>query len=172
MRLKKTGYAEDIRLSVSYRDVEGKHYNNTQNVSFDRSDLFYDNSGIRKGILLSEYVTLMKNWMIDARVGCNDKVEYIHQPPVEIMRRCMIYPPMRPIYPKIKTWERKSCKLHVSAGYHKILSFFKHHYRSEMKILKDKSLNIELKVLNSLVKTKEFDELGNQVDDWHQYFWR
>jgi len=172
LRLKKTGNAEDIKLSVSYKDVDGKHYANTQKVNFDRSDLFNDNSGIRKGILLSEYVTLMKNWMIDARAGCNDKVEYIHQPPVEIMRRCMIYPPIRPVYPKIKTWERKSCKLHVSAGYQKIISLFKRHYRSEMRALKDKSLNAELKVLNSLVKTKAFDESSGQTDDWHQYFGR
>ena len=167
LRLKKTGHEEDIELSVSYSDVDGKHYSNTQKVHFDSSDLFYDNSGIRKGILLSEYVTLMKNWMIDARAGCNDKVEYIHQPPIEIMRRCMIYPPMRPIYPKIKTWERKSCKLHVSAGYQKILSLFKRHYKSEMGTLEDKSLNVELKVLNSLVKSKTFDESTDQIDDWH-----
>ena len=112
----------------------------------------------------------MKNWMIDARAGCNDKVEYMQQPPMEIMKRCMIYPPMRPIYPKMKTWERKSCKLHVSAGYKKILSLFKRHYRSEMKALKDKSLNTELKVLNRLVKTELFDESEGQVDDWHEYF--
>ena len=71
LRLKKTGYAEDIELRVRYKDVEGKEYSNIQKVSFARSDPFYDNSGIRKGILLSEYVTLMHNWMIDARAGCN-----------------------------------------------------------------------------------------------------
>lgn len=172
LRLKKIGHSEDIELSVKYKDVEGKEYSNIQKVSFGRSDPFYDNNGIRKGILLSEYVTLMKNWMIDARAGCNDKVEYMHQPPMEIMRRCMNYPPMRPVYPKMKTWERKSCKLHVSAGYQKILSLFKRHYESEMNALKDESLNIELKVLNSLVKTKVFDEESDQIDDWHEYFGR
>ena len=172
LRLKKTGHAEDIELSVRYKDVEGKEFSNVQKVSFGRSDPFYDNMGIRKGILLSEYVTLMHNWMIDARAGCNDKVEYIHQPPMEIMKHCMIYPPMRPIYPKIKTWERKSCKLHVSDGYKKIISLFTRHYRSEMKVLNDKSLTIELKVLNSLVKPEVFDESTDQIDDWHQYFGR
>jgi Ca-activated chloride channel family protein len=168
LRLRKTGDAEDIKLNVSYKDVNGKEYNNIQKISFNRSDSFYDNNGIRKGILLSEYVTLMKNWMIDVRAGCNDKVKYMHQPLLKIMRRCMIYPPMRDIYSQIKTWERKSCKLHVSAGYKKILSLFKRHYQSEMRVLEDKSLNTELNILNRLVKPKVLDKSTDQIDDWHQ----
>jgi len=177
LRLKKTGNAEDIRLSVSYKDTKGKKYRNVQKVDFTRQTLlnekgYYDNQGIRKAILLAQYVTLMKNWMIDARAGCNDKVGYMYQPPIQIMRRCMIYPPVRPIYPKLKTWERRSCKLQVSQGYQKIFSLFRRHYTKEMKQLRDKSLNKELKVLNRLLKSKRRDNSDEKIDDWQSYFGR
>jgi len=177
LRLKKTGNAEDIRLSVSYKDTRGKKYHNSQKVNFSRQRLleengYYDNKGIRKAILLAEYVTLMKNWIIDARAGCNDKVEYLYQPPIRIMQRCMIYPPVRPIYKKLKTWERRSCKLQVSQGYQKIFSLFRRHYTYEMKQLRDKSLNKELKVLNRLLKNRLRDSEEEKVDDWHSYFGR
>ncbi len=177
LRLKKTGNAEDIRLSVSYKNTKGKKYRNVQKVHFMHQTLreengYYDNRGIRKAILLAQYVTLMKNWMIDARAGCNDKMEYLYQPPVQIMRRCMIYTPVRPIYPKLKTWERRSCKLQVSQGYQKIFSLFRRHYTHEMKQLRDKSLNKELNVLNRLLKHKSSSNKEEKIDDWQNYFGR
>ena len=175
LRLKKTGKVEDIRLSVSYKDTKGKKYRNVQKINFTHHTLlaengYYDNTGIRKAILLAEYVTLMKNWMIDARAGCNDKVEYLTQPPIQIMRRCMIYPPIRPIYEKLKTWERRSCKLQVSQGYQKIFSLFRRYYTKEMKQIRDKSLNSELGVLNRLLKNKSRWKREEKIDDWHSYF--
>jgi hypothetical protein len=131
---------------------------------------FYNKKGIRKANLLSEYVTLMKNWIIDARAGCNDKVKYMQEPPVQIMRRCMVYPPVRPIYPKMKTWERKSCKLHVSAGYHQIFSLYRRHYQNEMRQIRDKSLNKELKVLNRLLEDHGSSDNKKKVDDWYSDF--
>ncbi len=177
LRLKKTGKSEDIKLSVSYKDTRGKKYRNIQKVDFTHQTLmhengYYDNKGIRKAILLADYVTLMKNWMIDARAGCNDKVEYLFQAPIHIMKRCMIYPPMRPIYPKLKTWERRSCKLQVSPGYQKIFSLFRRHYTNEMRHLRDKSLNKELKVLNHLLKNQSRSNRKEKIDDWHSYFGR
>jgi len=64
----------------------------------------------------------------------------------------MMYPPERSIYPKLKTWECRSCKLQVSAGYEKIFSLLRRHYKNEMKLLSDKSLNIGLNVLDLLLK--------------------
>jgi Ca-activated chloride channel family protein len=175
LRLKKTGKSENIKLNVSYMDTKGKRYRNVQKVHFisqsaSKESDSYDNNGIRKAILLSEYVTLMKNWIIDARAGCNDKVKYIKEPPVQIMRRCMIYPPVRPIYPKMKTWERKSCKLHVSAGYQQIFSLYGRHYKNEMKQLGDRSLHKELDILKRLLKDHGSDDNKKKVDDWYSDF--
>jgi len=172
LRLKKVGSAEDIELSVSYKDTKGKTFHNRQKVDF--SDMknvkenSYDNNGIAKAILLANYVTLMKNWILDTRARCNDKVNYMIQPKIELRKRCMLYPPLRPFYGSIKRWERKSCKLHVSDGYKKILSYFQRAYFKEMKRLKDKSLESELKILKLLVGTRSTNVKGKEkIDDWN-----
>jgi len=169
LRLKKVGREEDIELSVSYKDTKGKTFYNRQKVNFsDIKENSYDNNGIAKAILLANYVTLMKNWILDTRAGCHDKVNYMMQPKIELRKRCMIYPPLRPMYGSVKSWERKSCKLHVSDGYKKILSYFQIAYSKEMKRLNDKSLEIELKILKLLVGTTSTNVKGKEkIDDWN-----
>ncbi|NEW60811.1 VWA domain-containing protein, partial [Sulfurovum sp. bin170] len=168
LKLKKIGSgSDDIKLNVSYTDVNGKSFGNEQSIAFNKKkDAYYDNSGIQKAILVSDFVTVMKNWVIDARAGCNDNVKWIMQEYPVIMKRCMIFPPKRPIYPTIKTWERKSCKLKVSDGYNKLFQTFKRSFVDEMKSLNDDSLQKELTILNGLLqqKTQNFDK--KSVDDW------
>ena len=157
----------ELTLDVSYSDVNGKHYSNSQKVKFKNKDVYYDNTGIRKAILVSDYVTVMKNWLIDARAGCNDIVSWANQQPIEIQKRCLIYPPLHPEYPHIATWERRSCKLKVSAGYKKFLYLFKKIYMKEMNSLNDESLKKELNVINKLLnQTRTAPKLRGVVDDW------
>jgi len=167
LKLKKVGEgSDDIKLKVSYSDVNGKKFSNSQIVKFNhKKGEYYDNSGIQKAILVSDFVTIMKNWLIDARAGCNDNVKWIMQDYVTIMKRCMIFPPKRPIFPTVKTWERKSCKLKVSDGYKKLFEVFRKYYISQMQKLNDKSLQKELEILNILInqKTKSFNKKN---DDW------
>jgi len=166
LRLKKTGQPKDITLSVSYQDIRGKRFHNTQKVILSKTQApHYDNNGIRKAILLAEYVTLMKNWIIDMRAGCNDTLDYAHLPPEKIMQRCMQYPPLHPLYPKLKTWERRSCKLKVSKGYAKIFSLFRRHFDAERRVLGDKSLNQEFKILKTLLKGRGSSS-QERLDDW------
>ncbi|NOZ91507.1 MAG: VWA domain-containing protein [Epsilonproteobacteria bacterium] len=167
LKLKKIADGDDdIKLKVSYSDVNGKSYSNEQSAKFKKKDTYYDNTGIRKAILVSDYVTIMKNWLIDARAGCNDNVKWIMQEYPVIMKRCMIFPPKRPIYPTVKTWERKSCKLKVSEGYKKLFQTFKKYYISEMKAIGDESLQKELDIINLLLqqKSEAFDTKTH--DDW------
>ena len=152
----------DIVLSVSYKDVNGKAYSNKQVVKFDKKDSYYENSGIRKAILVSDYVTIMKNWLTDTRAGCNDQVKWIMQEPIAIMKRCMLYPPKHPAHPFMSAWERKSCKLKVSDGYKKLFQVFKKSYVAEETVLKDESLKNELKIIDTLLKVKP----SNKSDDW------
>jgi len=156
----------DIFLSVSYKDIDGKEYHNKQKVKFDKKDIYYENSGIRKAILVSDYVSLMKNWLIDTRAGCNDEVKWIMEEPVAIMKRCMLYPPKHPAHPFMSAWERKSCQLKVSKGYKKLLNIFKKSYMAEQTVLKDESLKKELNIINTLLteKSSEIDKI--RKDDW------
>lgn len=170
LKLKKRtgGEVEDIKLHVVYSDVNGKAYNNQQVVHFENKTKYYENSGIRKAILISDYVSIMKNWLMDTRAGCNDQVKWMMQDPIVIMKRSMEYPPKRPIYPIMKTWERKSCKLKVSEGYKKLFQTFKKEYVTQMDTLNDKSLNKELSILNTLLKQKTsiIKSPDKPVDDW------
>jgi Ca-activated chloride channel family protein len=168
LKLKKVGTgSDDIDLKVSYKSVDGKTFTNNQKIEFNKKkDTYYDNSGIQKAILVSDFVTVMKNWLIDARAGCNDRVKWVMQEYPVIMKQCMVFPPKRPIYPTVKTWERKSCKLKVSDGYHKLFQTFRRTFADEMKTLKDDSLQQELTILDKLIeqKTAKFDK--KTVDDW------
>lgn len=170
LKLKKLGegLGEDIKLNVSYTDVNGKAFKNEQRVRFKTNSAYYDNLGIRKAILVSDYVSVMKNWLIDTRAGCNDNVKWVMEHPTAIMKRCMDYPPKHPLYPVIKTWERKSCQLKVSEGYKKLLQSFKKFYVSEMDALNDDSLKKELGIINTLLKqkTSTITPINKPVDDW------
>ncbi len=171
LKLKKKSSAslENVKLTleVSYSDVNGKSYSNAQKVAFKNQSAYYDNSGIEKAILVSDYVSVMKNWLIDTRASCNDKVSWANQQAIEVQERCMVYPPLHPDYPKIATWERKSCKLKVSAGYKKFLQLFRNMYLQKMKSLGDESLNKEVTILNSLINQKRSShDDGGAKDDW------
>ena len=157
----------DLFLDVSYKDVNGKTYSNSQKVSFKSKKAYYDNTGIRKAILVSDYVSVMKNWLIDNRAACNDEVRWAREQPIEIQKRCMIYPPMHPVYRRVATWERKSCKLNVSAGYKKFLSLYRKMYKKEMNVLNDESLKKEYNILNTLInQTRTAPKTKGLVDDW------
>ena len=158
----------NISLEVSYKDVDGKEFSNKQSVKFAKKDNYYDNSGIRKAILVSDYVTIMKNWLIDTRAGCNDKVKWVMESPIAIMKRCTLYPPKHPLYPVVSTWERKSCKLQVSKGYKQLFERFRSFYIKEMSILKDDSLNKELSIIDTLLKQKSIEIKSKNIpkDDW------
>jgi len=169
LKLKKENNStnDDIKLKVSYKDINNKSFSNEQSVRFKNKKVYYDNLGIRKAILVSDYVTIMKNWLIDARAGCNDKVDWIMQDYPAIAKRCMIFPPKRPIYPAVKTWERKSCRLKVSEGYKKLFSVFRDYFVKEMKIIGDDSLKEELSILDLLLsqKSEAFDTISTE-DEW------
>ncbi len=170
LKLKKlsTNVDDDIKLNVSYTDVDGKAFSNEQKVNFKTQKSYYDNSGIQKAILISDYVSVMKNWLIDARAGCNDNVKWVMENPTAIMKRCTNYPEKHPLYPVMATWERKSCALQVSEGYKKLFQTFKKFYVSEMKTLKDDSLKQELTILDILLKqkTSSFKKSDKSDDEW------
>ena len=154
IKLKKQNSDENIKIKVSYKDRDGKPYMIEKSVEF-KSNNYYDNSGIKKAIALTDYVSLMKNWLLDTRAGCNDGVNFPY-PPIQILKeRCMVYPPHRPIYPNIKTWERKSCPLVVSDGYKKLFSIFKNSF--------DSSLSKEYGVLKKLLNKPS----QRKKDDWN-----
>jgi len=149
-----------ITLKVSYKDRFGKSHSSIKELSF-KDGKYFDSKSIKKAILLTDYVNIIKNWLADTRKSCNDKVH--NYPPVPILKSRCIYPPILP--PSIKTWERKSCKLQVSSGYKKLFGIFLQHFKKEANSLGDKSLKKEQKALEQLIK-KESPKHDGKVDDW------
>ena len=155
--LKKTENSE-IKLKVSYKDTEGNYHENIKSVKF-KNGYYYDGSAVQKAIILSDYVNIIKNWLVDARKSCNDK---IHMPDFEILRKRCIYPP---VFPKnYKTWERKSCPLEVSEGYKKLFFIFLKEFQKQKYLLRNPSLKKEEDALKLLLQVK--DKHNGQKDDW------
>ena len=166
VKLKKSGTEpKPVKLEVRYTDRAGKRYHVTKEATF-KNGYYYDNTGIRKAILLSDYVTLIQNWLIDTRAACNDKISPPPSVPILPLReRCVLYPPVRPEYPMVQTWERRSCKLKVSDGYRKLFALFRRRFAEEMTALNDPSLQKEYDALLLLTGNKPAED-NQKRDDW------
>ena len=159
LKLKDT---KDLTLNVTYKDRAGKSYEVKKKISFKNKK---ESLGIQKAILLTDFTTLMQNWMLDMREGCQDKVTG-KRPIIPLEKRCMIYPPDRPNFNLLETWERKSCKLKVSEGYKKLFSIFKNDFENRSSLFEDDSFQKELDALNLLISSKTTPKTG-KIDDWN-----
>jgi len=162
VKLRKTGHSNGpVQLTVSYDDRSGKSYSSSESVQFKSDAAHWDSKGVQKAVLLSEYVSLLKNWLLDSRKGCNDKVTQ-PSPCFPYFTKGLINPDFRPERAEIQTWERRSCPLEVSEGHQKLFSIFSSHFATEVAILDDPTLQKETDVLN-LLKGKTSKK---QMDDW------
>ena len=158
--LKEEIEGEKLKLSVSYKDRNGKQYSNSQEVQFKNADSeYYDNTGIRKGIVLTRYVNLMKNWILYERMQ-SSKNEY----DLEHNRSDFLITDVKGIsdciYTKEEVFkilgenERTSDKLHVSEEYKKIFKTFEEYMKSEIEEVHDLELEQEVEILDLLVMSK------------------
>ena len=137
-----------VVLEVSYKDRNFKEYQNTQTIIFDKSknEEFYDNSGIRKAIVLTRYVNILKNWILYERtedkrfmVGSDKGIVDLFYTEDEITNL-------------LGEHERMSVKLKVSKNYKEILGNIKEYILKENKEIKDDSLNKEIEILDLLIE--------------------
>ncbi len=156
--LLKVDNTKDLTLKVTYKDREGKSYEVKEKISFKEDK----DEALQKAILLSDYVTLLQNWMLDMREGCQDKV--IQNEELIPYKRSMLFPPSRPNFKMLKTWERKSCELRVSEGYKKLLSLFKRDFKDRALEFKNDKFEKELDALSTLLLRKKVED--KIIDDW------
>ena len=144
LKLKKTTAGnESIYLRTTYQDRNGRADGDVQIINLESTNPeYFDNSGIRKGVLLTRYAALMKNWILEERqyasrsdswipcVGSDDGIVL----PVE-------YPGQ---------WERQSVSLTVSPGYNRLFHEFAGYFAAEMNIIGDYDLGQELDILHQL----------------------
>jgi len=153
--------AKDMKLEVTYKDRSGKSYKSSKTVTFKNSD----DKSIQKAIVLTDFVTLMQNYLLDARQSCHDKVTRADDI-ITLKEKCMIYPPDQPNYRYIETWERRSCPLKVSLGYKKLFSIFSREFKSKISRFEDDSFEKELNALNILLESSSKRD-NAKIDDWN-----
>jgi Ca-activated chloride channel homolog len=131
-----------IYLRTTYEDRNGRTDGDEQIVSLETvQPEYFDNSGIRKAVLLSRYAALLKNWLTDERQHVN-----YHQSWDPCIREDTgIALPL-----ETSQWERQSLPLNVTPGYRQIFGNFSSYFAGEMDALGDRSLGQELDILHLL----------------------
>jgi len=145
LKLRRDGSGGSLVLKASYEDRNGNEDGSEAAVEFqDESPEFFENNGIRKGVLLSRYADLLKNWMIDEREHAHLSQPW--EPKVDDWRGI----PVPPI--TLGQWERQSLPLMVSGPYRELFKEFRTYFEQEMTAIGDDSLSQELEVLDRLIK--------------------
>jgi Ca-activated chloride channel family protein len=146
LKLKKTSSAanESITLRTSYEDRNGRIDGDKQVVYLETlQPEYFDNNGIRKGVLLSRYAALLKNWTQDERQNMHLSAPW--EPCINDDKGIII-----PIEVVFSQWERQSLPLTVSANYSRIFRDFSDYFESEMDAIRDNTLGQELDIINML----------------------
>ncbi len=131
-------------MRVSYEDRNGRNDVSEQIIVLEsESPEYFDNSGIRKGILLIRYAALIKNWL-------GDEYHYLHrsqswQPSVREDTGIPI-----PAESFLSQWERQSLPLMVYHQYKPIFREFSRYFEDEMYDIGDDTLEQELNILDIL----------------------
>lgn len=141
LKLDKQSEDANLELKASYEDRQGKVSDNSEAIEFPSKEPdYYENSGLRKGIILSRYADLMKNWIIDERES------YQNDKPLEPT----VNPETGIVVPGLGKWERQSVPLQVSGEYKDIISDFRDYFSKEAKAIGDNNLTQEIKIMNDL----------------------
>ena len=168
LHLKKIpGQNNILSLKVSYEDRKGQQDSDVVEFEFEeREEGYYANTGVRKGIVLARYASLIRNWLLHERINT--------KPPQELPEPIQPRPEAKPssvtkvyydigipILPerefKLGRWERQSNTLVVSSEYKRLLSDFKIYFQTEQKALGDENMEKELAILNTLLNFKKVD---------------
>ena len=145
LKLRKTSTAtgEPVYLRVSYEDRDG-HQDVSEAVIVleERSPEYFDNTGIRKAVLLTRYAALIQNWLIDERshLYSTEWWPYIDEDSGIII----------PAGSRLSQWERQSLSLVVSQPYKQIFRNFYHYFEDEIYTIGDHTLGQELDILEIL----------------------
>lgn len=148
LKLDKVSDKGDIKLKTTYKDRLGNSDGDEVIVQFDSSNEdYFENSGIRKAVLLSRYANLLKTWAFDERQAIDDDKpvpmplqfyeDGIHLPDYVII--------------ELGRWERQSVSLQVSDEYEKLIEEFAKYFSEEAKLIQDSELEQESKLLQRLL---------------------
>jgi len=146
LKLKRLSSDGELTLTVSYEDRNGNHETVETEIELEGEEAeFFDNTGIRKGVLLSRYADLLINWIIDER----EHDDWIRPWPARVDHEiglCM--PP--PHHTLLNQWERQSMSLTLSREYEELFEEFSEYFEKEMNAIGDDTLEQEVDILDKL----------------------
>lgn len=135
-----------IKLKVSYQDRNGVTDGDEAEVEMPETEPdFYQNSGIRKAVLLSRYADLLKDWTIDERNSAKSGRKVV---PTVTLESGIVIPV------DLGEWERQSLPLKVAEPYRKLFSVIETYFEEESQAVGDDNLQQEQIVLEKLANYK------------------
>jgi len=147
LKLEKTSPDGNLVLKTSYENRVGQTDGQEIVVELeDQESEFFDNTGIRKGVLLSRYAELMKTWAFDERKA------YVEKNPVTspmIFYEDGIHLP--DYVSELGEWEQQSIPLQVSDEYKVVIKDFNDYFKTEIIAIDDPELNQEVTIMKKLV---------------------
>jgi len=133
-----------IRLKTSYEDRAGDVDGSEAKIYLDdERPEYFDNSGIRKGVLLARYADLVQNWLIDEREHASWSRPW--EPNINYEEEGICIPPTQ-----LGEWERTSLPLTVSPSYRALFRDFSQYFSDEIYEIGDNTLLQELQILRQL----------------------
>ena len=149
--------SQEIKLKVTYEDASGEKYSNEQTVIFDSSENYYDNTGIEKGIVLTRYVNILKDWIAyerteDTRFLVDTETGIIDWDDISLYYdldddETSTYN----YYGYSSANERTSVDLSVSDEYKELFTIFRDYMSSEIENIGDDTLEQEIEILDKLI---------------------
>ena len=138
-----------MRLTMTYEDRRGSLAEEKASVHYPcpltELDYFGDKA-IRKAILLTHYVTLLKTWIRNER-HCLYNHSSIDSR-VKTDNSSWLY---KSTQGEGETWERHSTALRISSSFLPIFADFKEHFEKEALLLEDDELKQEITIMNKLM---------------------
>jgi Ca-activated chloride channel family protein len=151
-QLEKTGEENQIEAEVSYKNREGEEKEVKETITFsNRNPEYFEDSGVKKAVLLSRYGDLMKNWIDYERQNLDQ------EPVPELPPRYQedgIEPYVQPPTPRLGEQERQSEDLQVSEKYRKRIKEFKQHFEQQKQELDDQNLQQETEIMNTILELR------------------
>ena len=142
LEVEKTGENPALEVVSSYEAPDGSTHEVTRTVDFEsREAPYYESTGVRKAVALSEYASLMRNWMAHERtdgeagaVTADESVEYREYD---------------------SQWEQGSVSLSVTEPYDERIDRFVEYFRAEQAALGSERMARDLAVLERLASVDD-----------------
>ena len=152
---RQTGSDPRLELVASWEERDGTEGRDAVEVSFpdDEPDAF-ENSGVRKAVLLARYADLLRDWAAEVRSrGSETRDDPPREKPDEDANEQVDdWKPMNSRR-ELGEWEGESVPLSVSGEYADLFSAFREHLAAETSALGDDDLERELDLLDELIET-------------------